>query len=676
MRREPPAMPPALVDDVESLPLNESAVLLTLAMRAAHAGHWALDLRTQEAYWSPEYATLIGVGPETPPSWDNWVAAVHPADRETAAKAVRAAIDARREIDVEFRIVRSDGAVRWIAAKGQTSYAPDGEALGDALRIIGVSFDVTEQKRAADERARADVRLRETEEQARARADEVTALLDATPAAIWIARDPECRVITGSRAAYEVLRMPDDANLSASAPDGPAGFEVRHDGVVVPPYDMPVQRAARGEEIRNYEEDVVFPDGSRVQLYGNAIPLRDGSGALRGAIGAFVDVTPLKVAEAALREQQAALSEADRRKDEFLAILAHELRNPLAPIRNAVHATQRLDPGDPRLPQMHAVIARQTEQLTRIVDDLLDVARITQGRIVLRREIIDVATILAQAVETSRPMIDARQHALDVVLPGDALFVDGDPARLAQVVSNLLNNAARYTEPGGRIQLTAERQGAEALVRVRDDGIGIAPDLLPRIFDLFTQADGAGTHGGIGIGLTVVRRLVEMHGGQVEASSPPVGRGSEFVVRLPALAPVRTAPIARPKASRTGDARRRIVVVDDNVDAAESLALLLQYDGHEVQVAHDGHAALDVARGFHPDVVLLDIGLPGMNGYDVARRLRVDPEVPALTLVALTGFGQDEDRRRTTAAGFDHHLTKPVEYDALAELIGTTLRRP
>jgi PAS domain S-box-containing protein len=665
-------MPFELVDDVESLPLNESAVLLTLAMRAAHAGHWALDLRTQEAYWSPEYATLIGVGPETPPSWDNWVAAVHAEDREDAAKAVRAAIDARREIDVEFRIVRSDGAVRWIAAKGQAYYAAD----GTALRIIGVSFDATEQKRAAEERARADVRLRETEEQARARADEVTALLDATPAAIWIARDPDCRVITGSRAACEVLRMPENANLSASAPDRPAGFEVRHGGVAVSPHDMPVQRAARGEEIRNYEEEVVFPDGNRVQLYGNAVPLRDGNGALRGAIGAFVDVTPLKIAEAALREQQTALSEADRRKDEFLAMLAHELRNPLAPIRNAVAATQRLDRDDPRLPQMHAVIARQTEQLTRIVDDLLDVARITQGRIVLRREIVDVATILTQAIETSRPMIDAREHALDVVLPGDALFVDGDPARLAQVVSNVLNNAARYTEPGGHIQLTAERQGAEALIRVRDDGIGIAPDVLPRIFDLFMQAEAAGTHGGIGIGLTVVRRLVEMHGGQVEASSPTDGRGSEFVVRLPALAPVRIAPLVRPVRSPAASARRRIVVVDDNVDAAESLALLLQHDGHEVQVAHDGHAALDAARGFRPDLVLLDIGLPGMDGYDVARRLRVDPELPALTLVALTGFGQDEDRRRTSAAGFDHHLTKPVEYDALAELIGTALRRP
>jgi two-component system CheB/CheR fusion protein len=387
-------------------------------------------------------------------------------------------------------------------------------------------------------------------------------------------------------------------------------------------------------------------------------------------------VTPLKIAEAALREQQTALSEADRRKDEFLAMLAHELRNPLAPIRNAVAATQRLDAGDPRLPQMHAVIARQTEQLTRIVDDLLDVARITQGRIVLRREIIDVATILAQAIETSRPMIDARQHALDVVLPGDALFVDGDPARLAQVVSNLLNNAARYTEPGGHIELVAERHGAEAVVRVRDDGIGIAPDVLPRVFDLFMQVEAAGTHGGVGIGLTVVRRLVDMHGGQVEASSPPDGRGSEFVIRLPALAPVRTAPVVSPKSSGAARARRRIVVVDDNVDAAESLALLLQHDGHEVQVAHDGHAALDAARGFRPDLVLLDIGLPGMDGYDVARRLRIDPEVPALTLVALTGFGQDEDRRRTSAAGFDHHLTKPVEYDALAELIGTALRRP
>ena len=662
------------VDDIASYPLDESAALLTLAMRAAHAGHWALDLRTGEAYWSPEYAELIGVPPETRPSWNNWLAAVHPDDRDRAAAIVLEAIAARSEIDVEFRVVRSDGEERWVAAKGQTFYRPEGEAL----RIIGVSFDVTERKRAISARAQAEARLSESEEQARARNDEVVALMDAAPAAIWIARDPDCRVITGSRAAHELLRVPDAENLSLSAADGPAGrFEVRHRGVPLAPEELPVQRAARGEEVRNFEEEIVFPDGGRVQLYGNAVPLRDRTGTVRGAIGAFVDITPLKAAEAALRESQEALREADRRKDEFLAMLSHELRNPLAPIYNAVRVVQRLDAGDPLVADMHGVIERQAEQLTRIVDDLLDVARITQGRIVLRREAIDLGSIVTRAIETSRPVIDAQTHELVVTLPAEALYVEGDPARLVQVVSNLLNNAARYTDAGGRIWITAERHDGEAVLRVRDDGIGIAPEELPRVFDVFMQGASSldRSAGGIGIGLTLVRRLTELHGGRVEVSSPGGGgKGSEFVVRLPALSAraqaekSRAAALAKPRRSTT---RRRIVVVDDNVDSANSLALLLEHDGHEVCVAHEGTAAIDAARGFRPQVVLLDIGLPGMSGYDVARHLRVDPDVPALTLVAITGYGQDDDRERSRAAGFDHHLTKPVEYDALAALLGS-----
>jgi PAS domain S-box-containing protein len=396
-------------------------------------------------------------------------------------------------------------------------------------------------------------------------------------------------------------------------------------------------------------------------------PLADYQAPL-GVLVRLSDITGRKQAGEALKE-------ADRRKDEFLALLAHELRNPLTPLRNALHVLQRPDgPGVPFREVCH-LMERQVEHLVRLVDDLLDVSRITRGRLELHRAPAELAAAVARAVETTRPLIEAGGHELTVSLPPERLLLEADLVRLAQVFANLLHNAAKYTERGGHLWLTAEREGDEAVVRVRDTGIGIAPEMLPRIFDLFVQADRslARSQGGMGIGLTLVRTLVEMHGGSVRAASAGPGRGSEFVVRLPLLRDgsgrTTAAKGLAPSSFLAHPSRRRILVVDDNADTAESLALLLRREGHEVHVAHDGVAGLQAAQTDRPDIVFLDIGMPGMDGYEVARRLRRQPGLRGVVLVALTGWGQEEDRERARRAGFDHHLTKPAAPETLQQLL-------
>jgi PAS domain S-box-containing protein len=369
------------------------------------------------------------------------------------------------------------------------------------------------------------------------------------------------------------------------------------------------------------------------------------------------------------------LQETDRRKDDFLAMLAHELRNPLAPIRNAVHILRQRDVDDDTASRVKEMMERQLQHLARLVDDLLDMSRITRGMIELRREPVAIATIVARAVETAQPEIDAQGHHLHIALASQPLWVDGDPIRLTQVLSNLLTNSAKYMERSGDIWLSAEQQEQEVVLCVRDAGVGIAPELLPHIFDLFVQAErGLGrTKGGLGIGLTLVRRLVEMHGGKICARSEGLGKGSEFIVRLPVLAPGRELSDIQVNANdvetKEPIPRRRVLVVDDHPDAAESLAMLLRISGQEVHIAHDGTSALEIAQSYQLDMIFLDIGMPVMDGYEVARRLRQMSSGRDVFLVALTGWGQEDDRRRSTVAGFDFHLVKPVEPDILTELL-------
>jgi len=374
----------------------------------------------------------------------------------------------------------------------------------------------------------------------------------------------------------------------------------------------------------------------------------------------------------ALSDRAERLAEADRRKDEFLALLAHELRNPLAPIVTALALMAAHEDEPAAVARYRAVVDRQTRQLARLVDDLLDVSRITRGKIALKPERITVASALSSAIEASRPLLDERRHALSVDLGSEPLAIDADPVRIAQVFSNLLNNAAKYTEPGGHITVRAAREGDEVVVSVRDDGIGIPAEMIDRVFDLFVQTEAARGQApsGLGIGLTLVKRLVTLHGGHVEARSEGSGHGTEVVVRLRAAALDKAVPA--PKVAPAAQiVRRRVLIVDDNIDAADSLAEALRDRGHDVRIEGDGPCALAAADEWLPDVAIVDIGMPGMDGYDVARSLRAAHPRPALRLVALTGYGQESDRLRALEAGFDAHLVKPAELDGVAAAIET-----
>lgn len=396
-------------------------------------------------------------------------------------------------------------------------------------------------------------------------------------------------------------------------------------------------------------------------------------GAHRYFTGIVRDITERKRLEQELRQRLDDLAEADRQKNEFLAMLAHELRNPLAPMRNAVHLLKMSEATSTVKHRARAIMERQLEHLVRLVDDLLDVSRIIRGQIELRKEVLDIAKVVTRAVETAEPAIDAQGHTLSISVPDEPIWVEADVVRLSQVIANLLTNAAKYTDRAGRIELVVATEENQAVVRVRDSGIGIHPDLLPRLFELFVQGNRslARSQGGLGIGLTLVKRLVEMHGGSVTAFSAGPGEGSEFAVRLP-IARHSEAVVASARAGRTNIARglqRRVLVVDDNVDAAESVAMTLQLAGFSVRCVYDGLSVLKAAQTYHPDVVVLDIGLPGISGYEVARQLRQQPEFKQIPLVAVTGYGQDEDRRHSMEAGFDCHLTKPVDPNALQAFV-------
>ena len=413
----------------------------------------------------------------------------------------------------------------------------------------------------------------------------------------------------------------------------------------------------------------VIPAESYMQLKGDA-QLRVIAQLQQQAAALEAETIQRRHAEAELLKKVAQLADADRRKDEFLAMLGHELRNPLAPVTTALEL-MRLHSDEPlRVARARDTVARQVEHMTRLIDDLLDVSRITRGKIELRHEAVLLSSLVARAVEATRPVIDDRGHRLTLDLPEHPVTLDGDPARLEQVVANLLNNAAKYTDVGGRIALRAFVESGQLVVSVKDNGAGLTPEMLERVFDIFVQGPEtrAYSRGGLGIGLTLVRRLVEMHGGSVEARSDGPGQGSEFITRLP----IRPAPQA-PTRSDTGAAiaslpKRRILVVDDNIDAADALAELLRDYGHDVRAVHDGPSAIEQAQLHRPDIVLLDIGMPGFDGYEVARRMRHDLGLKS-TLVALTGYGEARHRRMSRDAGFDQHVTKPVDIRMLETLL-------
>ena len=427
-----------------------------------------------------------------------------------------------------------------------------------------------------------------------------------------------------------------------------------------------LERIRRGEKIDHYETVRRRKDGTLLDISLTISPLFDERGRIVGASKISRDITDRRRAEQVLRD-------ADRRKDEFLATLAHELRNPLAPIMNSVELLNRIGSLDPDAAQARGTIQRQVSHLSRLVDDLLNISRISSGKLTLRKQPLELGPILSDAVETCQPLVKRFNHELSVTLPPQPVWVEGDPVRLAQVVGNLCNNACKYTPPRGKVWISAEREGSDALIRVRDSGVGIPADHLEAVFDLFSQVNPSleRDQSGLGIGLYLVKRLVEMHGGTVTASSAGTGKGSEFVVRLPVLIRSESRVERHPSAripQRNGP-KRRILIVDDNRDAAQTLSRLLSLSGHQTQLAFDGEEAVEQALKFAPDIVLLDIGLPKLNGYDACRAILQNASRARPHVVALTGWGQEEDRARSRDAGFQAHLTKPVSFSELNALL-------
>jgi PAS domain S-box-containing protein len=447
-----------------------------------------------------------------------------------------------------------------------------------------------------------------------------------------------------------------------------------------------LRKLRRGEQVDHFETVRVAKDGRRIDVSLTISPIRDANGVIVGASKVARDISERKALADAqqrtigeLKRAEAALREADRRKDEFLAVLAHELRNPLAPIRYAVATAAKEGRSAAERLQAQAIIGRQVEHMGRLLDDLLDVSRITRGTLILRRASVDLAAVVAAAQESARPLIESRGHTLAVELPKEPVRLVADPVRLAQVFANLLINAAKYTDSGGRIELQARREGGELAVVIRDNGIGISAEMMPRMFTLFAQASPAleRSEGGLGIGLSLARGLVELHGGAVSAYSGGLGQGSEFVVRLPIGDPGDSTDAESRPPTRAGARPLRLLVADDNRDSAETCAALLEASGHEVTVAHTGREAFDLACQLQPDALLLDIGMPELNGYQLAQQIRGTGWGRRAVLIAITGWGQEQDKQRALAAGFDRHLTKPVDpYDLEMLLQGARVEPP
>jgi signal transduction histidine kinase/CheY-like chemotaxis protein len=500
----------------------------------------------------------------------------------------------------------------------------------------------------------------------RQRLHSLRALIMRAPIPIAIAHDRQCRFISANQALASLLHLPSEANISLTPPGGQLPYRIQRGGVEVPPQELPMQYAIAHRTSVSNEIEIVRADGTILYAQNEVEPLYDTHGEIYGCISVCVDVTDRKLAELSLRK-------ADRRKDEFLATLSHELRNPLAPIRTAIEVMRLANDQPALVEKARVTMERQLLHLVRLTDDLLDVSRITQNKVELRREPLDLRSVLHSAIEATQPMLDAQEHTLSLDLSPLPMWTDGDFTRLAQAFSNLLNNAAKYTEPGGQVHVGIRSSDGMATITVEDTGVGIAADMLPRIFDMFTQLQEYRdrTFGGLGIGLTLAKRLIELHGGTIEAFSEGVGLGSRFIVRLPLMA-MAERELTAVEHDVPGCRGCRVLVADDNPDAVEMMSVMLEVKGHIVRVAGDGAGAVTVAAEFEPNIAFLDIGMPRMDGYEAAHRIR-ELLGSRVVLVALTGWGQDEDKRRSREAGFDHHLTKPPEPETLDRLIAASV---
>ena len=625
--------------------VRKSEELLTRAQRAARVGIWDWNVVTGEANWTEESWRLFGHPPfSRPVTHELWLESVHPDDRDQMVAKVQEALQSGKYA-AEYRVRHADGTVRWVESRGETEFAPDGRPL----RMLGTSRDVTERRVA--------------EEKLRRREWELQTLADNSPD-ILTRFDPNLRHVFVNAAVLKVTGRQREEYLGKTNRElgMPADLCQLWEDALRSVFGTGLQRSI----------EFAFPTAAGIRHYSaRLVPEFGPEGTVEYVISVTHDVTDHKRYEEALRDQ-------DRRKDEFLATLAHELRNPLAPIRNGLQILRLAPDGEDAL-EIREMMERQLAHMVRLIDDLLDVSRISRGKFELKRELVQVQDVLDHAIETSQPLIEAGRHELIIQPPNEPVWLDGDLTRLAQVVSNLLNNSAKYTPNGGRITLSAGFEGDNAIIRVTDNGSGISAEMLTQVFEMFTQVDRTldRAQGGLGIGLSLVRRLVEMHGGTIAADSPGLGLGSVFTVRLPVALPPMTRSISgtppeRPERSSTSSTLR-VLMVDDSDDGATSLALLLQVWGHTTRIAHDGPQAIEAAREFRPDLVFLDIGLPVMDGYEVCRRLRDNPDLSRTIFVALTGWGGEEDKKRAQDAGFAFHLVKPVNPDQIEDVLKKTV---
>lgn len=555
---------------------------------------------------------------------------------------------------VEYKVIAKDGREIILVLYMKMIYRDE-----KSVRALVIGYDITERKRTEQQ-------IFQLNHDLKKRIDELQTLLEVIPMSVCIAEDPECKTMVANRAFEELLGIPSGINISLSAPpEEKPSFKAYFKGRELLPEELPIQRAAAtGKPVYDAEYDIFRADGKVINFYGHASPLFNEQGEVRGAIGAFDDITERKQIEEALRE-------ADKQKDDFLAILSHELRNPLGAIRNSLTILDRSEPEGAQAKRAKDVINRQMEQLSHLVDDLLDITRITRNKIELKREIHDLNELVRRTVDDHRPLFDKNGVSLKMELTSVALIVDGDVTRLVQVIGNLLLNAAKFTKRGDSTRITVERDPSlqQAMIRVIDTGIGIEPVMIPRLFQPFMQADTSldRSHSGLGLGLALSKGLVALHGGDISVKSAGLGKGSEFIIRLPLDGT--NVELQSTSPQKIPHRNKRVLIIDDNLDLAGSLCDLLELCEHEVALAYDGYEGLKKAREFKPEVLLCDIGLPGMDGYEVAKAFRADKVLKDVFLVALTGYAQSTDQLRAHEAGFERHLAKPVDLNALETLL-------
>ncbi|MBX5461666.1 MAG: PAS domain S-box protein [Steroidobacteraceae bacterium] len=630
--------------------LRESVEIARRAQREAQASEarferladhapvlvWRVNAEQRATWFNRPWLDFAGRGLEAERG-DGWTERLHPEDAERVLRLSRIQMERRVPFELEFRMRRYDGAYRWLLNRGVPVFEEPGRSFSG---YIGSCIDITERKQAEQSSA------------------ELAAIVESAYEGV-VGCTLDGVITSWNKGAQRIF--------------GYSAWDVVGKPVtmLVPPdqrsiADQVFERIRHRQSGTSLEAVAITHDGRPIHVLLGFAPVANHKGEVISAAFTVHDITDRKRAEDALRA-------ADRTKDIFLATLSHELRNPLAPIRQAARILKSERAGPDDVKRARDIIDRQARHMSRLLDDLLDISRITRGNLELRKETVNLATALDEALEIVRPLIEARGHTVNVDMLPQALPVDADPVRLAQILANLLTNAAKYTQDGGTIVIHVRAEGSQVVVRVIDNGVGISEDALPRIFEMFSQGrtERQYAEGGLGIGLALVRGLVTLHGGTVEARSAGRGLGSEFIVRLPLAEHVSNLAPSPAQLQPQRTLPRQILIADDNRDAADSLRILLESDGHHVHAVYNGQAALAAAEKLRPDIALLDIGMPELTGHEVAQRIRSHPWGANITLVALTGWGQTHDKQRSATAGFDHHVTKPMDPDRLRELIAS-----